>query len=102
MKTARRTVLFALLVAALASWPLLKWLERTYDIPENYAEVEPGLWMGGDTEAPPPGTFATLNLCEKDDPYRTEAYVWDAIVDAAPAPSVDWLKKKVEWVESQH
>jgi hypothetical protein len=102
MKTARRIILFALLVATLAAWPTLKWIERSYDIPENYAEVEDGLWMGGDTDLPPPGTIATLNLCEKDDPYRTEVYTWDFIRDAPPPPSTDWLKKKVAWVESNH
>jgi hypothetical protein len=102
MKTARRLVLFALLGVTLAAWPVLKWVEHSYAIPENYAEVEPGLWMGGDTDEPPPGTIATLNLCEKDDPYRTDVYLWDHIRDAAPAPSIEWLKKKVDWVESQH
>ena len=102
MKKALRIFLFAFLICAISAWPALKWLERSYDLPENYAEVEPGLWIGGDTEQPPPGTIATLNLCEKDDPYGTEVYVWDSIRDAAPAPSIDWLKKKVDWIESQH
>ena len=102
MKTTRRVILFALLAATLAAWPTLKWIEHSYDIPENYAEVEDGLWMGGDTDLPPPGTIATLNLCEMEDPYRTDVYVWDNIRDAAPAPNIDWLKKKVGWVESHH
>jgi Dual specificity phosphatase, catalytic domain len=102
MKTARRTALFVLFVLTVAAWPALKWVERSYAVPENHSEVEPGLWMGGYAEAPPPGTVATLNLCEFDDPYRTDVYIWDPIRDAAPAPSIDWLKKKVDWVESQH
>lgn len=101
MKIARWVLLFALLAAALAAWPTLRWLKSTYDIPENYAELEPGLWMGGNTEEPPPGTRAVLNLCEFDDGYRTEAYRWEPIRDAAPAPSLEWLKEMVAWVETQ-
>jgi hypothetical protein len=101
MKRTRRIILFALLALTAAAWPALLWLQHQYELPENYAEVERGLWMGGDADQPPPGTQAVLNLCEKDDPYRTEVYFWDSIRDAAPAPSIDWLKKKVEWVEAQ-
>src|SRR5262245_60219348 len=102
MKVTRRGFLIALLLLTIAAWPMLVWIERLYDLPENFAEVEPGLWMGGDTDKPPPGTYAVLNLCDKDDPYRTEVYLWDHIRDAPPAPSLDWLKKKVDWVETQH
>ena len=106
MKTARRCILFALLALALAlaiaAWSTLRWIESLYEIPQNYAEVEPGLWMGGDTDLPPPGTYAVLNLCEKEDPYRTDVYVWDPIRDAKPAPSIKWLKKHVDWVETHH
>jgi hypothetical protein len=102
MKTTIRVLAVVLFVSALATVPVLWWIERLYDIPENYAEVEAGLWMGGDTQQPPPGTIAVLNLCEFDDPYRTEIYLWESIRDAKPAPSIDWLKKKVDWVESHH
>lgn len=102
MKNTLRVLLFVLLLAVLAAWPTLLWIESLYEIPENYAQVEPGLWMGGDTDLPPPGAYAVLNLCEKDDAYRSEVYVWEPIRDAAPAPSLDWLKKKVDWVEEHH
>ena len=102
MKHLRRVILFALLAVALVAWPVLRWVERLHDIPENYAEIESGLWMGGDTDKPPPGTYAVLNLCEKEDPYRTEIHVWDHIRDAPPAPSIDWLKKQVDFVHTYH
>ena len=102
MKTARRILLFALLLAAVAAWPTLLWIESLYEIPENYSQIEDGLWIGGDTDKPPPGAYAVLNLCEKEDPYRTEVYVWEPIRDAAPAPTLGWLKKKIDWVETHH
>lgn len=86
----------------IAAWPALLWLESYYELPPNYAEVEPGLWMGANTDTPPPGTQVVLNLCEEEDAYRTEVYVWEPIRDAAPAPTVDWLKEKVDWVDSHH
>ena len=42
-----------------------------------------------------------LNLCEQDDPYRCQVYVWEPIRDSNPAPSIDWLRKKVEFIERQ-
>ncbi|HET6247696.1 MAG TPA: dual specificity protein phosphatase family protein [Tepidisphaeraceae bacterium] len=50
---------------------------------------------------PPPGTKAVLNLCESADPYRVEFHRWDAIPDAAPAPSIEWLARQVTFVEAQ-
>jgi len=102
MKTALRITLFALLVVVIGAWPTLLWIESFYDEPQNYAEVEAGLWMGGDTEKPPPGTFAVLNLCEFKDPYQCEVHIWEPIRDAPPVPSVKWLKEKVDFVEAHH
>lgn len=102
MKNKRRLILFALLVAVIAGWIGLLWIETLYEIPENYSLIEDGLYMGGDTEKPPPGTHAVLNLCEKEDPYQCDVHVWEPIRDAAPAPNIDWLKKKVDWVEMHH
>jgi hypothetical protein len=68
---------------------------------ENYSLIEDGLYMGGDVAAPPWGTRAVLNLCEQDDPYRTEVYAWEPIPDAEPAPDLDWLRRQVEWVEAR-
>ena len=101
MKITRRGLLVALLIGCIAAWPVLLAIEKLYDEPENYSRIEDGLWMGGNTPQPPPGVEAVLNLCEFEDSYRCDIHVWDPIRDAAPAPSIDWLKQKVEFIESQ-
>jgi hypothetical protein len=65
----------------------------------NYTLIEDGLYMGGDENSPPSGTTAVLNLCEKDDPYRTDHYLWEPIPDAAPAPDIAWLRRMVQFVD---
>jgi hypothetical protein len=67
--------------------------------PTNYAEVEPGLYVGGHVRSPPWLTHATLNLCEQDDPYRSDVHEWHPTRDATPAPSLDWLADRVAFVE---
>jgi hypothetical protein len=67
----------------------------------NYSKVEDGLFIGGSVQEPPPGTRAVLNLCEQEDPYRCEIHQWNKIPDAAPAPSIDWLRQQVEFVDAQ-
>ncbi len=42
-----------------------------------------------------------LNLCDGKDPYQCEVHAWHAIRDAAPAPSLEWLREQVEFVEAQ-
>jgi hypothetical protein len=101
MKWTRRRVLVALLIACVAAWLTLVGIERLYREPENYSQIEPGLWMGGNTDAPPPGTRAVLNLCEFEDLYESEVHSWKAIRDAKPAPSLEWLKEQVEFIETQ-
>ena len=66
---------------------------------KNYTLIEDGLYMGGDEKSPPFGTTAVLNLCEKEDPYRTDVYLWEPIPDAAPAPDLDWLRRMVKFVD---
>jgi hypothetical protein len=68
----------------------------------NYSQIEDGLFLGGLVREPPPGTRAVLNLCETADTYQAEVHRWSAIADAAPAPSLDWLREQVEFVEAQH
>jgi protein-tyrosine phosphatase len=70
--------------------------------PANYAEVEPGLFVGGRVDSPPWWTHATLNLCESEDTFRSPAHEWHPIRDAAPAPSLDWLAERVAFVEEHH
>lgn len=99
MRVTRLGVLFVLLIGALGAWlGMLLWA-HSLRIPENYTLIEDGLYLGGNVETPPQGTRAVLNLCELDDPYQCEFHVWDAIRDARPAPSLDWLKEKVAFVE---
>jgi Dual specificity phosphatase, catalytic domain len=101
MKISRRTVLIALLAAAIAAWLGLVGLQHWYRPAPDYAEIVPGLYMGGHVLEPPSGTTAVLNLCEQEDPYQCEVHGWQPIRDAAPAPSIDWLAKQVAFVETQ-
>ena len=67
----------------------------------NYTLIRDGLYLGGYVKAPPRGTKAVLNLCELADPYKVEAHVWESIKDTTPAPSIDWLKKQVKFIDDQ-
>jgi hypothetical protein len=80
---------------------LLFFLARLDQPEENYTLIEDGLYMGGDVKAPPPGVRAVLNLCEKGDPYRCETHVWEPVPDAEPAPDLDWLRRMVEFIDTQ-
>ncbi len=74
------------------------WL---YQEPPNYSRIEEDLYLGGLVPRPPPGATAVLNLCEADDPYRAAAYLWQPIPDTEPAPSLDWLREQVRFVDDQ-
>ena len=74
------------------------WLIRSTP---NYSEIEPGLYMGGSVLVPPPGTRAVLNLCEVEDSYGVKSHRWVPIPDAAPAPSLDWLREQVAFVAQE-
>jgi hypothetical protein len=67
----------------------------------NYSQIRDGLYIGGYVKAPPPGTKAVLNLCRVADPYKVEVHVWEKIKDTTPAPSIDWLKKQVTFIDVQ-
>jgi protein-tyrosine phosphatase len=69
----------------------------------NYSLVEPGLYLGGSVERPPRGTRAVLNVCESPETYPTAEmhYCWEPIRDAAPAPSIDWLRRQVDFITEQ-
>ena len=49
---------------------------------------------------PPPGTSAVLNLCETEDRYRADFHEWHPIRDAAPAPSLEWLRERIAFTET--
>jgi len=67
----------------------------------NYDRILPDLYLGGHVLKPPPGTRAVLNLCETDDPYKVPVYRWEPIFDVEPAPSIEWLKKQVDFIDAQ-
>lgn len=69
--------------------------------PPNYSQIEDGLYLGGYVQKPPRRTQAVLNLCEAEDPYRAEVHVWEPIPDAPPAPSLEWLRQQVDFIEQQ-
>jgi hypothetical protein len=77
--------------------------EKSADRNSNWTEIEDGLAMGGFLDRLPPGTDAVLNLCENRDEYESAAPVhqWEAIQDAAPAPSIEWLRQRVAFVDEQ-
>lgn len=64
----------------------------------NYDEIEPGLFVGGSVDQPLRGTLAVLNVCTTEDAYRARYHKWSPIADAAPAPSLKWLREQVDFV----
>lgn len=92
-------VVFAAAAFAVAAVHVL--VDRLTREPPNYSRVEDGLWIGGSVAQPPPGTRAVLNLCESEDPYRVESHRWESIRDAEPAPSLDWLRAQVAFIETE-
>lgn len=101
MRRAFRRPLIALVLAGLALVVALIAIEQYLQPGPNYDRIEDGLYLGGWVESPPWRTRAVLNLCEHDDPYTCEVHEHRPIADAAPAPSLDWLRKQVEWIDRQ-
>lgn len=101
-KLFRPRLLLAIAGAALflagACWLFVFW--ATQESP-NYNRIESALYLGGFVDRPPRGTQAVLNLCETEDPYRAKTHVWEPIADAPPAPSIEWLRKQVDWIRAQ-
>src|SRR5262249_19299757 len=67
----------------------------------NYTLIVPGLYMGGYVPSPLPGTTAVLNLCETPDAYHADVQSWEPIADAEPAPTLEWLGRRVDFIGSQ-
>jgi hypothetical protein len=88
----------AALVLVGGAYLIVEWVTR--DEP-NYTRIEDDLYQGGHCPSPPRRTRAVLNLDEAPDPYTCETYVWEPIRDAAPAPSLTWLRERVEWIDAQ-
>jgi hypothetical protein len=101
MNFRRRWLLALVSLTCLAVCLVLLGVARYYQEPDNYSLIEPGLYMGGDVAKPPGGTHAVLNLCEKPDPYERPVHLWEPIRDAEPAPEVAWLRRMVEFVDTQ-
>ncbi len=99
----RKLILVAIVLVLFGgAWLGLQGLERSYNRDMRfYSVIEDGLYVGGNLTSPPPGTQAVLNLCEFEDRYECEVNSWQPIPDAAPAPSLEWLKKQVEFVAAQ-
>jgi hypothetical protein len=96
-----RLILVGILLAfGIGTWVILRAWEQSYQ-PANYSLIEEGLYQGGDVTAPPHGTQAVLNLCEKEDSYQCPVHVWEPIKDGAPAPSLDWLRQQIKFVAAQ-
>jgi hypothetical protein len=91
----------ALLAMALAIVAIHGTVDRQTQEPPNYSRIEDGFYLGGRVAEPPPGTRAVLNLCEVEDPYQAEVHRWQPIADAAPAPSIEWLRQQVEFIDKQ-
>jgi protein-tyrosine phosphatase len=97
---ARPRILAGLLLAAVVAWLgvlAVGWIFRERP---NYTRIEEGLYVGGLVSLPPRGARVVLNLCEQEDAYRADVHRWEPIADAAPAPSLDWLRKQVGFIET--
>ncbi|MCE9564991.1 MAG: dual specificity protein phosphatase family protein [Planctomycetes bacterium] len=102
MKWTRRSwLLVCLLLASIAVLTLHLTAEHLNYEPPNYSRIDDGLYLGGYVQQPPPAARAVLNLCESEDPYQAEIHAWHPIRDAAPAPSLDWLRQQVAFIEAE-
>ena len=100
----RRSGIATFACATVAIGVYVYFIAATWEEPPgwpNYSMIEEGLYLGGAVHQPPKGTVAVLNLCEGEDPYRCPIHSWEPIPDAEPAPSLDWLRKRVEFVDAQ-
>src|SRR5437660_929153 len=100
MKSLRRRFLLAVLLACVAVWLGLRWVERSYR-EEPYSLVEDGLYIGGAVPEPPSRTKAVVNLCGEKDRYTVDAYLWEPILEGGADPDVTWLRRVVEFIAEQ-
>ena len=100
MKQLRRPLLVATLFACVGVWAGLLWLARSYE-EEPYTRIEDGLYLGKAVPQPPPGTRAVVNLCGARDPYTVEASLWEPILEGGDDPTVEWLRRVVEFIGAQ-
>jgi hypothetical protein len=90
-------------VGVLSVLYLADWLSRPerYYSTTNYSQIEDDLYLGGFLAQPPPGTRAVLNVGESADPYQVEVHKHEPIRDGPPAPSLDWLRQQVKFIDEQ-
>ncbi len=100
-KSRRCWLCFALAFAVLTAASVHVAVDHFTSEPPNYSQIEDGLWLAGYVADPPPGTQSVLNVCEVEDCYRVPFHRWQPIRDAAPAPSLDWLRSQVAFIESE-
>jgi hypothetical protein len=98
MRSILRCLLVAIPIGAAVGWLFWFTSDRPAREEPNYTLIEDRLWMGGLVPEPPPGTRAVLNLCEQSDPYHSHAHLWEPLNDAEPSPSLDGLRRLVEFV----
>jgi protein-tyrosine phosphatase len=91
----------AVVAAALVALCVHLAADRLNRDPPNYTRIEEGLYLGGYVAEPPPGVTAVLNLCEAEDPYQAAVHRWEPIQDSEPAPSLDWLRQQVDFIQAQ-
>jgi len=100
MTTLPRISMAALLIGGIAALLALRTWERSHgDAP--YAFVEDGLYLGRWVREPPPGTEAVVNLCGMKDAYSVAHVLWDPILEGKGAPTVEWLRSVVDFLEKQ-
>lgn len=100
-KWRRSWPIFAVVFALVAVGVIHVVVDQLTQEPPNYSRIDDGLWLGGYVKEPPRRTRTVLNLCETEDPYQVESHRWEPIRDAAPAPSLNWLRDQVEFIESE-
>jgi hypothetical protein len=96
----RRRFLVLALLCCVAAWLWVLKLQSG-SLEEPYTQIEDGLYVGAAVPEPPPGTRAVVNLCYQKDHYQVESCLWDPILDAGRAPDLVWLRRVVEFIDSQ-
>ncbi|HVT80875.1 MAG TPA: dual specificity protein phosphatase [Phycisphaerae bacterium] len=94
------TVAGVLGTAAYQIWRIYRIDADTAALQANYSLVETGFYIGG-FQTKPPDAAAILNLSRYKDDYSADVYQWQPIDDGSPAPSLDWLREQVKFIDAQ-
>jgi len=101
VRNRRLVLLLSLLIVVIAANVVVRVIDWAAPEEPDYTCIEPGLFMGAAVNKPPPGTEAVLNLCADRDPYECRIHAGEPIHDGPPAPSVQWLRERVEFIRDQ-